>query len=261
MPRVSVIITTYNEEALIAEAVGSVLAQTYRDFEVVVVDDGSSDRTADRVEAFSDPRIKVIRQPHIGRCAALNLAVAASVGEYVAPQDADDLWLPERLGRQVAFLDAHPEIALVGAWVLLRDARGRERLFPRPVSDRAIRLAMGWGNPIVHTAALIRRRAIEAAGPYADSLFEDYELFIRIAESHLLANLPEVLVVVRKARPASRSRAQPRSLALREKLRLQCMAVQRLRLPVQARLGLLRTLAGIAAFSAVERIPFAARGG
>ncbi|MDQ7841234.1 MAG: glycosyltransferase [bacterium] len=254
MPRVSVIITARNEEALIAEALGSVLAQSYRDFEVVVVDDGSDDRTTEVAEALSDPRVRVIRQPRIGRAAALNLAVAASSGEFLAPQDADDLWLPERLSRQVAFLDAHPEIALVGAGVMIRDARGRDRLYLRPTSDRAIRLAMGWGNPIVHTAALIRRRAMEVVGPYADTLFEDYELFIRIAESHLVANLPGVLVVVRKTRPGSRSRAVARGLAQREKLRLQRLAIERLRLPPRARLGLLRTLAATALFSTFEKI-------
>lgn len=254
MPRVGVVITAHNEEALIAQAVGSVLAQSYRDFSVVVVDDGSDDRTAEVVDDLRDPRVRLIRQPRIGRAAALNLAVAASSGEFLAPQDADDLWLPDRLIRQVAFLDAHPEIALVGGGAIIRDARGRDRLYMRPTSDRAIRLAMGWGNPIVHTAALVRRRAMEAAGPYADTLFEDYELFVRIAEAHAVANLPEVLVVVRKTRPGSRSQAVARGSAQREKLRLQRMAIERLRLPLRARFGLLRTLAAMTLFSAAERI-------
>lgn len=241
----------HDEERMIGDAIASILAQTFGDFELIVVDDGSSDRTVEIVKGFRDPRIRVISQPNAGQPAGMNRGIAASTGELIARHDADDLSLLERFGRQAAFLDAHPGVALVGTGAVLRDAQGRERLFRVQTSDRAIRLAMAWENPFVHTAVMMRRSAVTAAGGYADMLFEDYDLWIRMAAAGALANLPEPLVV-RRVREGSRGRSGRRSLALRQKLRLQRQAIQRLRLPAAARLGLLRTLAGVAVYATLE---------
>ncbi len=251
MPGVTAVITAYNEEDLICEAIASVLAQTHADCEVIVVDDGSADRTADLAEAVGDPRVRVLREARIGRAAALNKGIASARHGLIAILDADDLWLPERCSRQVAFLDAHPAIAAVGSSAYLRDEHGRERLLRVPTSDGAIRRAMAWGNPFVHSSVMMRRTALEACGGYADTRFEDYHLLVRIAAAHPLANLAEPLVV-RRLRRASHGRLAPRSHRLRTKLEFQRMAIQRLGLPAGARLGLVPTLLGVAAFGALE---------
>jgi len=248
---VTAVITAHNEEGLIREAIASALAQTHAECEVLVVDDGSTDRTAEVAEGVGDSRIRVFREAHAGRSAALNKGIAMATHEFIAILDADDLWLPDRCGRQVAFLDAHPEVAVVGSSAYLRDRQGRERLLRVPTSDRAIRRAMAWGNPFVHSSAMMRRSALQACGGYADTRFEDYHLMVRIAAAHPVANLAEPLVV-RRLGPGSHGRSGPRSHRLRTKLEFQRLAVQWLDLPATARLGLVPTLLGVAAFGALE---------
>lgn len=253
MPRVSVVLTAHNEEGVIAEAISSIVAQTFSDFELVVVDDGSTDRTVEIVERFRDPRLRVIRQMNTGQPVAMNSGIRAAAGDLIARHDADDLSLPQRFSRQVAFLDAHPEIALVGTGAVMRDAQSRDRPFRALTTSRQIRLALAWGNPIVHTSVMMRRSALEAVGAYTDMQFEDYDLWIRMAESFPLANLPDPLVI-RRLREGSRGRSGPRSDALWRKAKLQRLAIERLRLPVSAWFGLAPTLAGAAVFSTVERM-------
>lgn len=115
-PRVSVIIPTFNRSAFLRQAIASVQAQTYADFELIVVDDGSTDDTAAAVAGFDDPRIIYVHQENAGRSAARNRAMAQASGEYIAFLDDDDLYLPHKLAVQVAFLETHAELGLVGAF-------------------------------------------------------------------------------------------------------------------------------------------------
>lgn len=248
---VTAVITAFNEEGLIGEAIASVLAQTHAECEVLVVDDGSVDRTAEVAEGVGDSRVRVLREAHAGRSAALNKGIASASHGLIAILDADDLWLPDRCSRQVAFLGAHPEVAVVGSSAYLRDEQGCERLLRVPTSDGVIRRAMAWGNPFVHSSVMMRRSALQACGGYADTRFEDYHLLIRIAAAYPVANLAEPLVV-RRLRPGSHGLSGPRSHRLRTKLKFQRLAVQRLRLPATAWLGLVPTLLGVVAFGARE---------
>jgi len=112
--RVSVVIPTFNRAWIIGEALQSVFAQTFRDFEVIVVDDGSRDNTAEVVKSFTDPRLKYIKkEPNAGFAAACNTGIRAAAGEYISTLDSDDLWKPDKLEREVGFLDAHPEVQAV----------------------------------------------------------------------------------------------------------------------------------------------------
>jgi glycosyltransferase involved in cell wall biosynthesis len=251
--RVSVVMTAHNEEAFIGEAVASILAQTLADFELLVVDDGSTDGTAAVVERFRDPRVRLIRQANAGQPRAMNRGISEARGDLVARHDADDLSLPERFERQVAFLDAHREIALVGTGALLRDAAGRDRVFRAVESWDEIRRALAWGNPIVHTSVMMRRTALEQVGAYADMQFEDYDLWIRMAEALPMANIAAPLVV-RRLREGSRGRAGRRSAGLYLKAQLQQMAITRLRLSPAARIALLPTAAAARIFAALEWI-------
>src|SRR5207237_10277673 len=127
-PRVSVLLPVWNGEAFLEQAMESILRQTLSSFELIVIDDGSTDRSAAIAEEFAsrDPRMRVLRRPHEGLSAALNAGIAAARGEYVARMDADDISAPDRLRKQVAYLDAHPACVAVGAWSDVVDEAGRQ---------------------------------------------------------------------------------------------------------------------------------------
>ena len=137
MPRVSVIIPTYNREKYIAETINSVLDQTFSDYEIIVVDDGSADNTERLIrEQFADEVI-YLSKPNGGPASARNMGMRVAKGEYIAFLDSDDLWLPEKLAIQTRFMDAHPEIGLTYSWALTKTGRkisGTETVEQRPGS-------------------------------------------------------------------------------------------------------------------------------
>jgi glycosyltransferase involved in cell wall biosynthesis len=195
----------YDAQRFVAEAVSSVLASTFRDLELLLLDDGSSDGTIDQATraAGADDRLRVISLPHGGVAAARNAGLAHARGELVANLDADDVMDRERLARQVAFLDAHPECVAVGSRVLAIDTAGRPiRVLIRHFTHEEIDdahlngLAGSLGNP----AATFRREAALRAGGYSSELRatgEDHDFWLRMAEIGRLANLPEVLTLYR----------------------------------------------------------------
>ncbi|MBI2881404.1 MAG: methyltransferase domain-containing protein [Candidatus Tectomicrobia bacterium] len=203
MPKVSVVMSVLNGEAYLAEAVGSILSQTFRDFEWVVLDDGSTDRTRDILAGFEDLRLRVIRQENRGLAASLNRAVAESCGEYVARMDADDFSYPNRFQNQVAFLDAHPEYALIGCYYHIVDAAGQLLgLQYRPVQNEDLQRALLHANQFAHGAVMFRRRAFDRAGGY-DPQFryaQDYDLWLRMADDFNLFNIPKALYAWRATR-------------------------------------------------------------
>lgn len=200
-PRVTVLMPVYNAARFVEAAIRSVLAQTFDDFELVVIDDGSSDDSARIVRSFDDPRIRFVQnERNLGLTPTLNRGLALARGEFVARQDADDLSEPPRLERQVAFLDANPEVAVVGSWYTKIGEHG-EPLGKRtpPTDDVSVQWAMLSYCPIVHSAATFRRDAITALGAY-DERFgyaEDFDLWSRVAKRYRMANVPEYLVQYR----------------------------------------------------------------
>jgi glycosyltransferase involved in cell wall biosynthesis len=201
-PRVTVVMPVYNGEKYIAEAVGSVLASRYADFELLVVDDGSTDASIAEATraAAGDTRLRVVPMSHGGVAAARDAALREARGEFVANLDADDAMFPERLGRQVAFLDRHPDHVAVGARVLVVDALGRpQRVVVRYFTHEEIDAAhlSGLGGAIGNPAAMFRRQAALAVGgfpPTAHATGEDHDFWLRLAEVGRLANLPDVLI-------------------------------------------------------------------
>lgn len=203
MPRVSVIVPAYNRARFVAAAVRSVLGQTLRDFEVIVVDDGSDDGTAAVVEAIRDPRIRLFRHAqNLGIAATQNFALGQAHGEYAAFLDSDDLMAARRLEMQAAFLDSHPEVALVGGAYRHIDDAGRP--YGRPIrfvtapEDVAVQLLFRieiWkGNAMGRTAVLRELGFDRAFGPA-----DDYELWVRMArQGERLANLPQVIGYYRR---------------------------------------------------------------
>lgn len=197
-PKVSVVSTVFNGEAYFDRAIPGILAQTFEDFEFIVVDDGSEDRTAALLRdlAARERRVRVFSPGRLGAAAAYNYGVAQAEGEYVARQDFDDRSYPDRLRLQVALLDAHPEVGMVGGYYVLVDERRGERYVRMPpTSHRAILSAMAKYVPIAHTIATFRRRAwVEAGGyPLVNNLI-DLRFYLRVGKlGWQFANVPEVL--------------------------------------------------------------------
>ncbi|HEY3101027.1 MAG TPA: glycosyltransferase [Methylomirabilota bacterium] len=220
-PAVSVLMAVYNGAPWVADAARSVLAQTLGDLELLVVDDGSSDATRDVLAGVRDPRLRLECRPHEGLTPALNHGLRLARAPLVARLDADDIALPERLARQAAFLEAHPEIGVVGSAAREINGDGREvRVVRPPEEDGALRRALIRRNPMLHSTVMMRRRVVEAVGGYDPrfAVAQDYDLWIRLAAVTRLANLPEALVVrrllpgrVSVAREADRLRAEARA--------------------------------------------------
>ncbi len=234
MPRVAVLLPARDAAATLRAAAVSLLRGTFRDLALLVVDDGSSDATAEVAEALGrrDPRVRLLRGPGEGIARALNRALAAADAPLVARMDADDVAWPRRLALQVEALEADPSLAAVGA---------RVRLFPRRLVKDGMRRYVAWLNglttpalvardlfveaPLVHPAALLRREALAAAGGWRDGPFpEDYDLWLRLAAAGGgLTNLPATLLDWRESAGRA-TRADPR-YALANHMALKCAAL------------------------------------
>jgi glycosyltransferase involved in cell wall biosynthesis len=204
-PTISVLMPVYNADRYLAVAVESVLAQTFGDFEFIIVDDGSTDGSLAVLRRFEadDPRVRVVSRENRGLVASLNQMIGLARGEFLARMDADDLCLPDRFLRQVDFLRRNPDHIAVGCRALLIDPDGAPiRPFAEQTSHEEIDAAhlRGEGGAIVHPAAMIRRRGMEAIGGYDPGMWpsEDLDMFLRIAEHGRLANLPETLFQYRR---------------------------------------------------------------
>ena len=195
MPTVSVVMPAHNAAAYIEEAVQSVLAQTFSDFELVIVDDGSTDRTQEILSRFNDDRIRILRHDQrLGVVAARNTAGHAARGQYLAVLDADDRARPNRLRVQVDYLESHPKFVAVGGAAQRITADGRQLNTVRYVSDPDL---VSWialfCNPVVHSTLMVRRTDWLAVGAYDSAdLYgtEDYGLILRLLDRGRVSNLP-----------------------------------------------------------------------
>jgi glycosyltransferase involved in cell wall biosynthesis len=197
-PRVSVVMAVHNGERFVAEAIESLRTQTFEDFELVVVDDGSTDATPRIVAALAaaDDRIRLHSQSNTGYPEALNVGWRLARGEYVAILDADDLAEPARLERQVAYLDEHPEVGVVGGSLLLVTGDGRPfyvAAYPTEAAD--VLAGLQTHCPVGHTAVLMRRAILEEMGGYRSSIpvAEDYDLWLRVSERYPIVNLRDIV--------------------------------------------------------------------
>jgi Glycosyl transferase family 2 len=201
-PRITVLIVTHDDEAFVGAAIESALAQTFSDFEIVVVDDASTDRSRDVAASYRDPRIRLLANPtNLGAGASRNAGLAAIASEYVAELDGNDVAFPERLARQFAYLETHPEVAVVGGQAELIDVAGRRiGSFTRPTTDLGIRWCGIFQSPVIHSAIMYRRAIVwnEFGGYEEKYLFgEDFDLWCRLSRAHTIRNLPATLVAYR----------------------------------------------------------------
>jgi hypothetical protein len=189
----------YNGEPHVKEAIESILTQTFTDFEFVIVNDGSTDRTRELISSFRDPRIHVIENAqNQGLTKSLNRGFTVTQGDYVARQDADDISEPERLAKQVDYMERHQEVALLGCWYRKIDEFGHivgERQLP--CDTDLLRWCLLFYCPFVHSAIMLRKSLVaEQIGLYDESFIysQDYDLWCRIARRFPVGNLDEYLV-------------------------------------------------------------------
>jgi glycosyltransferase involved in cell wall biosynthesis len=224
-PRISCLLPVYNGEEFLEEAIGSILGQTFRDFELVVVDDGSRDTTPAILErlAAADPRLRVIRQENGGIVAALNTGLKACRGEYIARMDADDVALPHRFQVQLDYLDAHPDCVLVGG--VARSVSPDGKTVERTTGGRHRRTDLTCFPPKIavsmHPLITVRREALLAIGGYRSDFphAEDYDLFIRLSKLGGIDNPDEDILVYRRHEGAislKHLETQERSAAMAE---------------------------------------------
>jgi glycosyltransferase involved in cell wall biosynthesis len=205
VPALSVYMPAYNVAPFVRQAVRSILDQTCKNLELLVVDDGSSDGTLQILDqlAAEDSRMRVIRQEHKGVSAAANLAIQQARAEFVARIDADDVALPDRMEKQLSFMQAHPECVALGSAMMLIDESGMP-LYPMPQikfgHEQIEQSLLHGGWAIAQPACMYRRSTLLAVGGYSTelSLHEDHDLFLRMAEHGKLENLPEVLQYYRQ---------------------------------------------------------------
>lgn len=199
-PRVSVIIPVFNREAFIGRAIESVLAQTYSDYEIIVVDDGSTDGTRRALDSFGE-KLRVLSQPNRGPYAARNLGLQHARGDYIAFLDSDDFWLPERLAKQVPMLDSDPELGLVfgnGEIVYQPDRKPRRTFFKyydKPARGLVFP-QLTLRNFIPQSSVLVRSRCFEELGPFLElPLAADYHKWLQIALHYKIDFVEEVIFV------------------------------------------------------------------
>jgi glycosyltransferase involved in cell wall biosynthesis len=202
VPRVSVTISVLNGERHLRATIDSILGQTFTDFELIVVNDGSTDGTGEILESCRDPRLIVVHQENRGIAVSRNKATRLARGEFIAVHDADDISMPDRFEKQVRFLDEHPDYALVGSAFYEINEKGKIRRLVRVLTEDAdLREFLGRRNWFGHGTVMMRRSAFEEVGRY-DERFRyalDYDLFLRMIEKHKVANLKEPLYCWRAA--------------------------------------------------------------
>lgn len=201
MTSVSVIIPVYNGERTVRETIESILCQSLSDFELIAIDDGSTDRTVEIISQIKDPRLRVKSYPNAGLAASRNRGIREAKGEYISFIDADDLWTPDKLESQYQALREHPEAALAYSWTNCIDESGK---FLRPGGHKTVN-----GNVYSHilvnnfiesgSNVLIRRNVLEEVGLFDESLraAEDRDLWIRLAARYPFVAVPKAQILYR----------------------------------------------------------------
>lgn len=200
MPKVSVLITLFNKAAFVEEAVHSILTQSYVDLEVLIVDDASTDGGLDKVRRIDDPRIRILESAvNTGRPAAANRGYNAARGEYVAVLDADDIAMPDRLARQVAYLDAHPAVGILGSFV--ESFGSYVRRYTYPAEDAEAQARWLFDEPAIYGGCMFRRSVIEAHVIRCDEQWHhqgmDILFLLELSRHTRISNIQEVLTLYR----------------------------------------------------------------
>ena len=196
-PMVTVLMSVFNGEQYLREAIDSILNQTFTDFEFIIIDDGSTDGTLDIIRGYTDPRIMLrIYRKNVGLYISLNSGLDISRGKYVARMDADDISMPDRLAKQVAFLESNPEIGVCGTWYKVFGIFNID-CFSLPTDYETIKANLFFGNSIGHPTVMMRKASLNNYGLRYNSTYlhaADYELWVECSLRFSVVNIPEVLL-------------------------------------------------------------------
>ena len=196
-PMITVLMAVYNGEKFLKEAMESILNQTYKDFEFLIINDGSTDKSVEIIESFNDPRIRLVHnEKNLKLIASLNKGISLARGKYIARMDCDDISMPERFEKEVEFLENHSDYGMVGTCYNIIDAQGKvQRNVSYPSNPDLIKLFLSLTCPLVHGSVMIRAELLKKNlyGSNDFSAVEDYELWTRIAEKSKIYNIPEHL--------------------------------------------------------------------
>ena len=197
-PKVTVLLPVFNADAFLRESVKSILGQTFTDFELLAINDGSTDRSREILTSFTDSRLKIIdNDGNRGLIYTLNRGIELARGEFIARMDADDISKKNRLEKQVNFLNNHPKIALLGSWAEYVDQAGRKILLREvPVKNKIIQGKLLEVCCFIHPSVMFRTSVVREFDGYHQTALhaEDYDLWLRISEKHEVDNLPEPLI-------------------------------------------------------------------
>jgi len=231
--------TIYNAGQFLQASIDSVVAQSYSDWELIAVDDGSNDGSPEVLRTYSDTRIrKFPLEKNIGRTPALRYALERAQGELIAVLDADDISLPDRLARQVDYLDQHPDIGLVGSWAHMVDENGKAfRKFAPPTEPGELMDCLGWTNPIVHSSVMYRRKLAIETGGYPPTIVwaQDFGFFLALARRTQFAMIDDYLCQLRVLSGSMTRSSKNQSLVATEALQLLRLAADTLPLSDKAR--------------------------
>ncbi|RTY96453.1 glycosyltransferase, partial [Flavobacterium bomense] len=208
-PKITVILPVYNCELYIQTAVESILNQTFTDFELLIIDDASTDATVAIIQKIEDSRIQLIQKPvNSGYTNSLNSGIKLAKGDYIARMDGDDISYPERFAKQIAYLETHPEVVVCGTTYKIM---GNDKRITLPEHHEAIKISLLWGNCISHPSVMIRKKVLDQYSIQYDTSkepAEDYDMWVRILSLGKLHNLQEVLLEYRlSSNQVSRKRA------------------------------------------------------
>jgi glycosyltransferase involved in cell wall biosynthesis len=205
MPRISVILPVYNAQAYLNDALQSIFMQSYQDFEIIAINDGSTDRSGELLDRYKDKRLKVIHQQNRGLAETLNMGIQLASGEFIARQDSDDMSLPERFAQQINYFDQHPNCGLLGTQAnIWHHQQKTKRMIQYPCDNAKLQLLGMFNCLFVHSSVMARKEMIFAAGYYPlDSERnppEDFDLWLRMMEKCEVANLDKPYLIYREVK-------------------------------------------------------------
>ena len=200
MPKVTVLMSAYNDERYLGKAIESVLNQTFKDFEFIIIDDASTDSTKNIILSYKDPRIRFVEnKKNLGLTKSLNKGIKVARGKYIARIDADDTSLPKRLEEQVSFLDKHKEIVVVGSQIQVINMESNKTYILKYNCDPAvIKWAHIFKNQIAHSSSLFRKKVIKEVGCYNERYryTQDFDLWFRVSRKYKMTSIPKVLAII-----------------------------------------------------------------
>ncbi len=220
--KVTVLMPVYNAEKYLAEAIESILGQTFRDFEFLIINDGSTDGSLEIIKSYTDSRIRLINnEENLKLIATLNKGIELAKGKYIARMDADDISLPQRLEKQYAYMEAHPEVGLLGSYIRTVGLENNYDVHFKTTHDE-IKFKLFFDTHFPHPAALIRKSVLTDNNLVFEKEYihaEDYALWNKMAEVTKLSILPEILVYKRTHPEQISKKFTPVQLEISSKIR------------------------------------------